>query len=243
MPIQNTAISPVPSAAGEVDEHYVAPTVPVSEAARRAWREAVDALPDLIVGEPTVADDDGDRPRPATLTPLDVASRQGRLFMRQSATLEAQAAQLTQLAERLQARDRNREEAQTLQRQAEKRARETALTAIQMLDALEWAENALRENGQSDLAGAMASAQRDCSRRLAAVGVNEIPATHGLMDGALHEGMDVVRTNDVPRYHIVRVVRRGFQMGTDILRRAGVTTAMGDDAPPIADGAVDPALR
>jgi len=35
-----------------------------------------------------------------------------------------------------------------------------------------------------------------------------------------------VATEDVSRYHIVRVIRRGFQSGTEILRRAGVVTAM-----------------
>jgi molecular chaperone GrpE (heat shock protein) len=108
-------------------------------------------------------------------------------------------------------------------RDAERRARQVALEAIHLMDALDWVQGALTARGDA-LAREVALAQRDCLRRLAAVGVTEIPCD-GLMDGRLHEGVDTADGSGKPQYHIISVVRRGYQCGPEVLRRAEVVTA------------------
>jgi molecular chaperone GrpE (heat shock protein) len=115
------------------------------------------------------------------------------------------------------------------QREGHENTRKIALEAIRLMDALDWVQEALTARGAAvkDLSRELASAQRDCLRRLAAAGIEEIPAT-GRMDGHLHEGLEVVPADaagGVPKYDIVRVLRRGWKQGAEVLRRAGVATA------------------
>ena len=104
-----------------------------------------------------------------------------------------------------------------------------ALEAIHLMDALDWAGGAAGAHGEEKLAREILSAQRDCLRRLAVLGVTEISAARGaVMDGRMHEGLDAIPatddTADVPQYHILSLIRRGYQRGPDVLRRAGVAT-------------------
>jgi molecular chaperone GrpE (heat shock protein) len=156
-------------------------------------------------------------------TPLQIIAKQGRLILRLSAATEALETRYKEFASRLSERDSQTNEAVTARREAEKRARQIALEIVHLLDALDWAQSALEKQGHG-LAQELASAQRDCLNRLAALGITEIPAK-GQMDGRLHEGIDTVETAEVPQYHVVSVVRRGFQWGAEILRRAEVVTA------------------
>jgi molecular chaperone GrpE (heat shock protein) len=154
--------------------------------------------------------------------------------------LEARYRELTtQLREQGAQRDAEMQERETriarlnaeiaeAKREGQEQTRKIALEAIRLMDVLDWTQAALRTRGEAaaDLVPEVASAQRDCLRRLAAVGITEIPC-QGMMDGRLHEGLETVPEAEatVPRYHIVRMVRRGWQCGADILRRAGVVTA------------------
>jgi molecular chaperone GrpE (heat shock protein) len=156
-------------------------------------------------------------------TPLQLVSKQGRLILRLSAATEAMEARYKELAARLSERDERVEELTAARREAEKRARQVAQEAIHLMDALDWVQSALAAQGHP-LAKELVSAQRDCLNRLAALGITEVPG-EGMVDGRLHEGVDKVESSDVPQYHIVSVVRRGFQWGTEILRRAEVITA------------------
>lgn len=172
----------------------------------------------------------GDGSSPDTPEPLQIVSKQGRLILRLSAAIEALEVRYKELAEAEKARRTQSEALADTLRETERRARQTALEAIHLMDALDWAEGATRAQGNGKLADQIVSAQRDCLRRLAAVGVTEIPAARGAeMDGRLHEGVDAVPASvedaDVPRYHILSLVRRGYQYGTDVLRRAEVITA------------------
>lgn len=182
------------------------------------------ALPATL---PAVSERDGDAVSPSG--PLQVVSKQGRLILRLSAALEGLEARVRDLTEEARTRRREAEETSDTLRAAERRLRQTALECVHLMDALDWIFEATRARGDERLAGQIVSAQRDCLRRLAAVGITEIPASRGaVMDGRLHEGLEAVpaapENGDVPRYHIVELVRRGYQCGTDVLRRAEVKT-------------------
>jgi len=157
------------------------------------------------------------------VSPLQIVSKQGRLILRLSAATEAMEARYRELSGQLDERDRRIADLGEAKRDAERRARQVALEAIHLMDALDWIQGALMARGDA-LARDAALAQRDCLRRLAAVGVTEIPCD-GLMDGRLHEGLDTVDGSGKPQYHIVSVVRRGYQCGPEVLRRAEVVTA------------------
>lgn len=183
-------------------------------------RREIDALPELrVAGE----GEGVSVPAPAAATPLQVISRQGRLILKLSAAAESLDARYKELSERGRAQEARLEAAEEAARAARSQARQAALEAIRLMDALDWVQTALAGAGHP-LAAEVASAQRDCLRRLAALGLTEVPA-EGPMDGRLHEGLEAVETDAVPQYHIVRVLRRGWQMGPDVLRRAGVVTA------------------
>lgn len=178
----------------------------------------------------------------STVEPLQVIARQGRLILKLAAAADATEARLRALGEEtgahlqildarteavrrtLAERERVREELTERLRGAEQRLRQTAQTALHLLDALTWAQEAAGARGDESLAQDLESALRDCRRRLAALGITEIPAD-GPLDGRLHEGVDAVPDEQVPQYHILRLIRPGYQMGADILRRAQVVTA------------------
>jgi len=189
------------------------------EAGLADLRREIDALPEL-----RVSGEGGDvATPPVPVSPLQVISRQGRLILKLSATAESLDARYKELSERQRAQEARLEAAEEEARAAKRQARQAALEAVRLMDALDWVQEALTARGLP-LAGDVASAQRDCLGRLAALGLTEVPA-NGLMDGRLHEGLEAVETDAVPQYHIVRVLRRGWQMGPDVLRRAGVVTA------------------
>jgi molecular chaperone GrpE (heat shock protein) len=175
------------------------------------------ALPNLTVETP-----DGEA-APEETTPLQLVAKQGRVILRLSAATEAIERRYKDLTVQLTERDEHIKELSGARREAEKRARQTALEAIHLMDALDWVQGALASQAHP-LAKEVAAAQRDCLNRLAALGISEAP-NEGLVDGRLHEGVDTVETDAVPRYHIVSVVRRGYQWGADVLRRAEVITA------------------
>jgi molecular chaperone GrpE (heat shock protein) len=178
------------------------------------------ALPELTVETPEGDDqEDGSK----TASPLQIVSKQGRLILRLSAATEAMEARYRELSGQLDERDRRIMELGEAKRDAERRARQAVLEAIHLMDALDWIQEALAARGDA-LAREVALAQRDCARRLAAVGVTEIPCD-GLMDGRLHEGVDTAADTGKPKYYIISVVRRGYQCGPEVLRRAGVITA------------------
>lgn len=156
-------------------------------------------------------------------SPLEVVARQGRLIMRLTAAVEAVEGRYRDVAVQMADRDAQIEEQREARREADRRLRQMAGEVIHLMDALDWVHNTLNAREDS-LAREVAAAQRDCLRRLAAVGISEIP-TQGQADGRLHEGVDTVETEETPQYHIVSVVRRGFQLGPEILRRAEVITA------------------
>jgi Molecular chaperone GrpE (heat shock protein) len=161
----------------------------------------------------------------ATPDPLQIVARQGRLILRLSAAAEGLDARYRELSEQQRAVENRVEEAREEARLARQQVRKVALEAVHLMDALDWVYEALEHRGDP-LAAQVASARRDCLRRLAAVGINEIPASSGgVMDGRLHEGLESISAPDVPQYHIITVVRPGYQMGADVLRRAEVTTA------------------
>ncbi|MBC8102245.1 MAG: nucleotide exchange factor GrpE [Cytophagales bacterium] len=164
--------------------------------------------------------------------PLQIVSKQGRVILRLSAAVEALESQTKALADEAKRQRQEADAAGERLRQSERRARQTALEAIHLMDALDWVGEAVGARGDLALSREIVSAQRDCLRRLAAVGVTEIPAARGAaMDGRLHEGLEAAEEDGddgkggVPQYHIRSLVRRGYQIGPDILRRAGVITA------------------
>lgn len=190
----------------------------------------ISALPATLPEVAEAAGGGGADAAPGSSAPLQVISKQGRLILRLSASLEALEARYKELAEEGKAWRTQAETAAEAARVSERRARQTALEAIHLMDALDWVSESVRARGEEKFAEQIAAAQRDCLRRLAAVGVTEIPAPRGSeMDGRLHEGLDAVTAtgadSDVPRYHILSLVRRGYQQGPDVLRRAGVITA------------------
>ena len=153
-----------------------------------------------------------------------ILSKHGRLILRMSAAVESLDQRYEKLARQLEERDRRIETLTDACQTAEREAEQIAQAAIHLMDALDWVHDALTEKGQNNFSYEVEAARRDCLRRLAAVGVSEVPCV-GQMDGRLHDGLDTVADAPVPKYHIVQIVRRGFQRGTQILRRAGVVTA------------------
>ncbi len=216
----------------------------------------IERLPALLTVAPN-ANSSGEESAPAapTLSPLQVAAKQGRLLLRLSAASEATEARLRDLAHQAQERDASLREAQEAakaardeakrereaRRDAEAETRKLALETIRFMDALEAARDAAASaTPQTDFARELGIALQNGARRLAAAGITEVP-TAGLMDGRLHSGVDTVprhasetpgdenredneNTRETPQYHIVGVVRRGWQRGPDILRRADVVT-------------------
>ncbi|MBC8101935.1 MAG: nucleotide exchange factor GrpE [Cytophagales bacterium] len=163
-------------------------------------------------------------------SPLQIISKQGRLILRMTAAIEALEARTQDLADEARRQRQQAEDAAEALRLSQQRGRQMALEAIHLMDALDWVSEAIAARGDEKLARSVVSAQRDCLRRLAAVGVSEIPAAQGTaMDGRLHEGLDSVPGEggdaEVPQYHILSLMRRGYQSGPDVLRRAGVVTA------------------
>jgi molecular chaperone GrpE (heat shock protein) len=158
------------------------------------------------------------------VSPLQIVSKQGRLIMRLSASSEALNQRYEELVKQQTERGERMVKLEDACHEAERRAKQVSLTAIQLMDALDWVHEALLQNGQETFARDVEAAQKDCLRRLASVGITEIAAT-GLFDGSFHEGLDTEASSEGPKYHIVKVIRRGFQNGAEILRRAGVVTA------------------
>lgn len=177
-----------------------------------------------IAALPTLPQESGDIVTASDPSPLQVASRLGKQLLRINASYQELNQRQQELAEQLKERDRRLEEAADRERNQERQLRRTAEVAIQILDALDFLHEALATVGDT-LATEAESARRDSLRRLATIGVTEIPAT-GQFDGSLHEGVGTVpATEAVPSYHIAEVVRRGYQMGTHVLRRTEVITA------------------
>jgi molecular chaperone GrpE (heat shock protein) len=200
-------------------------------------RSAIAALPSTLPPAEDRADATMDRPdgggaaaEPMVADPLQVVSRQGRLILRLSAALEALEGRTRDLADGERALRADAERATEALHAAERRSRQLALEAVHLLDALDGTAETSLARGDARLAAQVTAAQRDCLRRLAALGISEIPAPRGsAMDGRLHEGLEAVPATDasaegVPRYHIVALLRRGYQWGADVLRRAGVAT-------------------
>jgi molecular chaperone GrpE (heat shock protein) len=186
------------------------------------------ALPASLPAPPGALGEAEALKRPAG--PLQVVSKQGRLILRTAAAVEALETRTRELTEEAKAQRRQAEETTDALRRSERHGRQIALEAIHLMDALDWVAGAIAARGDEKFAHEIVSAQRDCLRRLAAVGITEIPAPRGsAMDGRLHEGLEALpavdENKDIPQYHIVSLVRRGYQSGTDVLRRAGVATA------------------
>jgi molecular chaperone GrpE (heat shock protein) len=179
------------------------------------------ALPKLTAE--VLPDGSGSEGGGEAVSPLQIVSKQGRLILRLSAATEAMEARYRELSAQLDERDQRIAKLGEAKRDAERRVRQVALEAIHLMDALDWVHGALAARSDA-LAHDVLLAQRDCARRLVAVGVTEIPCD-GLMDGRLHEGVDTAEDTGKPRYYIVSVVRRGYQCGPDVLRRAEVITA------------------
>jgi molecular chaperone GrpE (heat shock protein) len=156
-------------------------------------------------------------------SPLDIVARQGRLILRLIAATEAVEGRYREIAAQMVERDGQIESQMEARKEADRRLRQMATEVIHLMDALDWVHTTLNAREDS-LVRDVAAAQRDCLRRLAAVGITEIP-TEGMVDGRLHEGVDTTETSETPQYHVVSVVRRGFQLGPEILRRAEVITA------------------
>ncbi len=163
-------------------------------------------------------------------SPLQIISKQGRLILRMTAAVEALESRTRELADDAKRQRQQAEDTAEALRLSQQHGRQMALEAIHLMDALDWVAESVAARGEERFAREVVSAQRDCLRRLAAVGVSEIPAARGaVMDGRLHEGLDSVPSEgedaEVPQYHILSLARRGYQSGPDVLRRAGVVTA------------------
>lgn len=162
--------------------------------------------------------------------PLRIISKQGRLILRMTAAVEGLESRTRELTDEVKRQRQQAEETAEALRLSQQRGRQMALEAIHLMDALDWVAESVAARGEEKFAREIVSAQRDCLRRLAAVGISEIPAARGaFMDGRLHEGLESVSAEGeddaVQQYHILSLVRRGYQSGSDVLRRAGVTTA------------------
>ena len=185
-------------------------------------RERIAALPARLR---VVGDEEGDTAKPGD-APLAIIARQGRLILRLTAAIEGTEARLkTQEAER-----RTRADLEGAVAQAEEETRRVLReTALPLMDALDFAAQVARTREDSGLIDALAAARRDGVKRLAGVGISEIPATPGTaFDGRLH---DAVESRPAPdgsvsrQYDILETIRPGYQRGTDVLRRASVITA------------------
>ncbi|MGC4045559.1 MAG: nucleotide exchange factor GrpE [Armatimonas sp.] len=158
----------------------------------------------------------------------EAVGRQGRTVLRMAAAVEGLTGQAQSLERWVRdtltltrARERELEDALAYSKQE---TSQVALEAIRIVDALEWARDAAKARKDEEALALFDTARQDCIRRLAAVGVTEIP-TEGEFDGRLHESLGVRKTKKVPQYHIVSVARRGWLRGSDVLRRAQVETA------------------
>jgi len=182
-------------------------------------QEEIQRLP-LLGG----AKETGEQAPEAGISPLQIVSKQGRLIMRLSASTEALDQRYQELIRQQAERDEHVGKLEDARGTAERQVKQVSLAAIQLMDALDWVHASLLQQGQNIFALDVEAAQKDCLRRLSDVGITEIGA-EGLFDGRLHEGLDTQVSADVPQYHIVKVLRRGFQNGPEILRRTSVVTS------------------
>lgn len=191
-------------------------------------RARIAALPERLRVE-----GEDDEPTPTDPTkdgPLAIIARQGRLILRLTAASEATDARLKSLSESYEAVNAHLQAARDATERAEEETRRVLREAlIPLMDSIDFSALAAAKRGDAKLAEAIAGARRDGLRRLATVGVSEIPAEPGTMfDGRLHEAVEARPAppeNPVPRYAILSVVRPGFQRGTEVLRRTTVITA------------------
>lgn len=188
----------------------------------QALRERIAALPERL----RLEGDEESTADPKNEGPLGVVARQGRLILRLTAAVEATEA-------RLRTQEEMRAEiatAQAVVAQAQEETRRVLREAVlPLMDALDFAGTAANTHGDTAVASSIAGARRDGLRRLAGIGVAEIPAAVGSpFDGRLHEAVEsrpAPPGSSVAQYTILAVVRPGYQRGTDILRRANVVTA------------------
>ncbi len=166
---------------------------------------------------------------------LAASSRQGRLLLRLVASTDTLMQKNDRLAERMDAWEvRARNILSTVEKAD--RANQTASDeqlyrmageAIFFMDVLQNAYEAASASKNANLTRELASALKNGARRLASQGVCEIPCPIGEPpDGRLHESVDTAKAPvGSARYGIVGIVRRGWQIGTHVLRRAQVVTA------------------
>ncbi len=193
-------------------------------------RQEIDALPGQL-GAPRTRDTE---PRGAG---PQILARQGRLLLRLSAASEAGESRLhsletstrealTELTSAVRERESAVRQLQGAVKEVETRARKTALAAIRLIDTLDLAHQSAQNQGDLSLARELASARRDGAARLAALGMTEIMVNAGEpLDGQRHEGVATTISAEIDRYHVVSVVRSGWQRGGEILRRVEVVTA------------------
>ena len=188
----------------------------------QALREQIAALPPSL----HVAGEEPDDAK-TTDAPLAIIARQGRLIMRLTAAVEGTEARLKaqEVAKAPAAHDWEWELAQAKE-EATRILREAVLP---LMDALDFAAQMSQNREDIGLTKSLAAARRDGLRRLAAVGVSEIPATAGTpFDGRLHESVESRPAPDgspAKPYEILSVVRPGYQIGAEVLRRTTVITA------------------
>lgn len=189
-------------------------------ASLQSLREQIAALPARLQvsgdeGAETVASD----------APLAIIARQGRLILRLTAAVEG-------LESRLKSQEGTRSVADWESELAiakEEAGRVLREAVLPLMDALDFAAQTAQAREDGGLSAALSAARRDGLRRLAVVGVSEIPAQTGTpFDGRLHEAVESRPVPDgasVKRYEILSVVRPGYQQGAEVLRRTTVITA------------------
>lgn len=190
-------------------------------------RRAIAALPEQL----RVAGDEEETPAAnRTDGPLAVIARQGRLILRLSAATEAMEGRLKTLVENQAQEQQALREAREATHQAEAMTRQIVREAVlPLMDALEWAQEVAATRNDRALIDSLAAAARDGLRRLSAAGITEIPAPiGGTFDGRLHEAVEAQAAplgSGIARYAVLAVVRRGYQRGTEVIRRTTVITA------------------
>jgi hypothetical protein len=129
-------------AAGAAAAGETAKITAALEAGLTDLRREIDALPELRVG----GEGENAAP-PVPVSPLQVISRQGRLILKLSASAESLDARYKELSERQRTQEARLEAAEEEARAAKRQARQTALEAVRLMDALDWVQEALTARG------------------------------------------------------------------------------------------------
>jgi len=122
-----------------------------------------------------------------------------------------------------------RKEQQTIERQAEQKITQAKKTLIkeflEIFDNFERALSAMNEKDSASTKTGIKLIHKQIAKFLEQQGVKEIDLSDNQFDPSVCEIGEIVQTNDVKPNTIIKVLRKGYYLGNELLRPAVVSVA------------------